>query len=572
MKWPAFHLPKPHFLSFLVVFAIVIGGLFRFYRLNWDNWLYFHPDERNIAWAVTRIHFFDRMDPKFFAYGGFPIYLDRVFCQLVLAVTKETAWVENWGHINLIGRYISATISTATLPLVYLLAQSVFSPPVAVVAIWFAAFTPFLIQQAHFGTTESMITFFAVLLTYLSLPLLAKPTKKQSVLIGMVLGLSIGTKLSSISFLLIPIGALFFYLLPKFHSRRSVIAFIIHSGIIVFTALVVFTIVSPYTFLSWQKFRESMEYEGGIVAGTRPVVYVYQFIKTMPYLYQIKQLPFTQGPMLAILSVFGSIYVLITGLVKKDKKMLFLFLWPMVYFFLVGSWYAKFVRYMAPVYPFWAIGAAFFLLHASGKGIKNIRLRISIVGICCAVSLLHAYAFMHIYETGQTRIEASRWIYQNVPDQSHILTEHWDDGLPLYLSGQNERRDRYHMDTMEIYQPDDQKKLQIIPAQLAKADYITINSKRLYATILHLPDTYPYMSTYYQRLFDGSLGFTKVAQFSSYPQITIGKWTVELNDDASEETFQVFDHPKNLIFKNVGKLSETTIRSLLQSPPTPDVD
>ena len=45
---------------------------------------------------------------------------------------------------------------------------------------------------------------------------------------------------------------------------------------------------------------------------------------------------------------------------------------------------------------------------------------------------------------------------------------------------------------------------------------------------------------YYEKLFSGELGFSKVAEFSS------GQ-----NDEAAEETFTVFDHPVIRIFKKV---------------------
>lgn len=433
-------------------FALAIGGLFRFYHLNWDEGFYFHPDERNIAMAVQRIQFFTKLNPEFFAYGSFPIYLNRAFGELLWAITKDTSWVSDWGYITLIGRFMSATASTVTILLVYLTAQSVFSIPIAIIATWFVAFTPFLIQQAHFGVTESIITFFAILLTYLSLKLLQNPTKKQAVIVGVVLGLAIGTKISSLSFTLIPVGAI---LLSKGTKRPRVMT------LIILIAVLVFILVSPYTFLSWQKFRESMNYEGGIVVGKNIVVYVYQFLGTTPYLYQGKQLLFTQGPILAILSIIGSIYTIVIALAKRNKKMLFLFLWPFVYFVVVGSWYAKFLRYMMPIYPFLAVSGAFFLWDMSRR-ISQKWFQTILVGMFCVAPFLGSYAFMHIYISEQTRITASQWIYQHVPDHSVILTEHWDDGLPINLPNPQYTRSRYTMDTLEIYQPDNEQKLRVV--------------------------------------------------------------------------------------------------------------
>ena len=62
---------KFYTLSFISC-LIFLAGIFRFYNLNWDLGNYFHPDERNIANAVSQIYFFSQLNPHFFAYGVFP--------------------------------------------------------------------------------------------------------------------------------------------------------------------------------------------------------------------------------------------------------------------------------------------------------------------------------------------------------------------------------------------------------------------------------------------------------------------------------------------------------------------
>ena len=54
----------------MIILILLIGALLRFTNLNWDSYQAFHPDERNIAWAVTRIHWFDELNPKFSPTGS----------------------------------------------------------------------------------------------------------------------------------------------------------------------------------------------------------------------------------------------------------------------------------------------------------------------------------------------------------------------------------------------------------------------------------------------------------------------------------------------------------------------
>ncbi|EKD87436.1 MAG: tetratricopeptide TPR_2 repeat protein [uncultured bacterium] len=78
---------------------------------------------------------------------------------------------------------------------------------------------------------------------------------------------------------------------------------------------------------------------------------------------------------------------------------------------------------------------------------------------------------------------------------------------------------------------------------------------------MHLSNRYPITSKYYKLLFNGSLGYKKVAEFTVYPTLKLGSWVFEFNDDNSEESFQVYDHPKVFIFENVAHLSKEQLKT-----------
>ena len=93
--------------------------------------------------------------------------------------------------------------------------------------------------------------------------------------------------------------------------------------------------------------------------------------------------------------------------------------------------------------------------------------------------------------------------------------------------------------------------------KLKKSDYIIIASNRLYVPLQKLTDCkkykvcYPKTAEYYKKLFNNQLPFNKVAEFSVYPQLKIGKWKLEINDDTADESFTVYDHPKIFIYKKI---------------------
>ncbi|MDP3888672.1 MAG: glycosyltransferase family 39 protein [bacterium] len=531
----------------LCLFTIImVGGFSRFYNLNWDQGHFFHPDERNIAMAVSNIRFFDQLNPHFFAYGSFPIYLYRAVCDLLFNLTGDIKWINEWPNINLVGRFFSALFSTASIALIFLLGKKLVNKNFGLLAAFLMAFNASLIQTAHFGVTESMLVFWLLLITLLSLKISGKPTIKYYLLTGIVFGLAVSTKISALSFVVIPATAHFLF---HFRKRLNHLNFLVF----LFFSFSFFTIFSPYVFLDQVKFLESMNYETAVALGHLKVPYILQFEKTQSYLFQIKNFFWQMGPSF-VLAIPGALLFLLYSFKKKDKKLLIILIFPVVYFIYVGHWYTKFLRYMVPVLPFLILFASWFIWELKKKYKILGTLILSLILI---LTFLWSIAFFSIYTRPQTRIAASEWVYQNITPGAKILTEHWDDGLPVDL-GQNSPG-QYNNEQLTIYEPDNQIKLIYYAQKLSNADYIIINSRRLYGTLIYLPEKYPLTSRYYQLLFSGKLGYTKVAEFTSYPQI----FGVQINDDSSEETFQVYEHPKVIIFKNQSRLSFQNLARIL---------
>ncbi len=565
----------------ILLCIILLGAFFRFYSLNWDSFQAFHPDERNISWAVTRIHFFDQMNPKFFAYGGLPVYLYRAIGEAVVRVTHDPEWLHDWGHIAVIGRYASATLSTISILLIFLVGSSYFSRVTGLASAAFLAFSPWAIQQAHFSTTETMLVFFIFLLLWISKKILAAGSeKKLPALIGIAViwGLALAAKTTAFSFGIIPIAAIWFPLLTRHASTREFIKIffqkIVHTLILFTISAGIFFLFSPYTILDFPHFSESMTYEGGVVSGRLPVPYTLQFTGTTPYLYQLQTM-FWQGGIVTIVGIIGlvllifkSLLTVIPGLTRNpflnagsrlggrdDKLSIFLlFVFPLTYFAIIGSWFAKFNRYNVLILPFLAIAAAWLCAFF----IKKFR----VAGFVFTTLLLTAafvwtIANASIYTRPQTRISATEWIYQNIPETAKLYTEHWNDGLPLDLP---DSPYRYKRELLEVYEkPDNDQKILYYAARLPKADYIILSTRRIWATMPYLTEQYPVTSLFYEKLLAGLLGYKEVATFSSYPEL----FGLKINDDVAEESLQVFDHPTVRIFQNTEHLSSETLKQIL---------
>jgi len=535
-----------------LLIIILIAAFFRFYNLNWDLGHFFHPDERNIANAVSQIQLFSQMDPKFYAYGGFVIYLYKFTADFLVVVFHNPALAHDWGWINIIGRSYSAFFSTLTIIPLYFLASKIFNKKVGFVASLFYALTVSSIQTAHFSTTENLLTFLITLITCLAIPFYEHPSFKKSLLIGMVIGIAVATKTTGISFAFAPFLALAILFVKKKISVKNSTGYFL---LIVMGGFLTFCLFSPYTFLNYSKFMESMHYENSVVLGTNPVVYTLQFLHTPSYLFQIKNMIWQLG-LFATVAIVGTLVTFFKEIRKKHWLFIIFISFPVLYFLYVGSWYTKFNRYMIPIFPFIIIcGAnALYLITKRYHRFGHV-----LIGVFVLASGIYATAFISIYTREQTRISTSQWIYSHIPDNSFILSEHWDDGQPIPLTEGSP--DKYQTLSLAIYDQDNDNKVTYYADYLSQADYLTISSRRLYGTLLHLPDRYPLTKRYYELLFSEKLGYQKVAEFSSYPQL----FGVSLNDDTSEETFQVYDHPKTFIFKNTSHYSPDKIKAILQA-------
>ena len=526
-----------------------MGGIFRFYNLNWDLGNYFHPDERNIANAVSQINFFSQLNPHFFAYGGFSVYLYRLAGDLLSFFTKDSSWTMNWGSIDIIGRFFSALFSTLTIFPLYFLAKNIADKKTAFLTIVLYAFTVTSIQTAHYAVTESLITLIGVSICLFSILFLQKHSWSITFILAVIFGIGVASKTSAIIFIITPLLAYLFAIIGKKHGLTKGVT---HFVLFLIISLFVFTIFSPYTFLDLNKFIESMRYESGVATGSLLVVYTLQFNHATAYLFQIKNF-FWQIGLNTIFCILGFLFVLFEAVRKRNQKLLVFSILPLVYFLYVGSWHTKFIRYMVPIIPFLLIASAILLMRIKSK--FRIFGNLLIIGII-TITIIWALAFFSIYLKPQTRIIASEWIYHNIPYGAKILNEQWDDGLPIPIAEFNPGQ--FRITSLDMYSTDNMAKIRYLSANLNSADYIIFNSRRLYGTLINLEDKYPITSKYYKLLFTGKLGYQQVAKITSYPSI-LG---FDINDDSSEETFQVYDHPKIIIFRNMSHLN---IQQLIQT-------
>jgi len=560
----------------LLLLILLIGIFLRFFNLTWGGGYYFHPDENNIAHSILNLSW-PKLDPQFYAYGQFSPYLtyfSAQFYNLFSFVHHQKNL--NFSEVIFFLRFWSALSSTAIIYLIYLTGKKFFHLhlPFSLIPPFLTTFTPGLIQAAHFGTTGSLLTFFFVAIIYFSLNFLKTKQKKNLLIIGILSGLAIGTKVSGAVFLAPPILAVIIYSIV---SKKKIKLTIRQIAIIVITAAIFTVLSSPYLILNYPESSRILKYEVDIAQGKIPIFYTRQFRHTVPYVFQIKKIfPYALGWPLFILGTIGFLLTtisLIKNLLKKDKikNKLDIGYWILnigflVYFLYNGQLFVKWTRFMAPLFPFFALFATYGLkkiYHYLSQKISSPTILHALYFILLLLSILPGTLFLtYVYAQPDIRLTASKWIYQNIPKNSIILSEA-GNVINLPISNIQTQKKYLKVINFDFYNLDKDPQLQKqLVSVLEQANYIIIPSRRIFTNHLHSPHQYPLTAKYYQSLFSGQLGFKKIKQFNFYSRLPI------FGDELAEETWSIFDHPVIRIYQKTVPYSPNQYNNLLLGSPT----
>ena len=162
-----------------------------------------------------------------------------------------------------------------------------------------------------------------------------------------------------------------------------------------------------------------------------------------------------------------------------------------------------------------------------------------------------------------------------------LSNESWDEGLPVPFEGYDPFGSLYRGLTMQVRWADDENKRAMFIDTIDQADFIIVPSQRAVWASCRLPDMYPMTMAYYRALFDGQLGFDKVAEFSA--PLRLGPLYISdlagsvalghppalpvFNHSllAAEEAFSVYDHPPVWIFHKRPDFNMDSVRTVLYS-------
>ncbi len=628
----------------LSVFVLLIFGLgIRLYDLNWDDNHHIHPDERWITMVAMDTampdNFSDALDPRrsalnpywnvrerqprHFAYGSFPLYLVRAAATGVSTFAAMTSTLPEWrtandyDHINLIGRILSAIFDTVTIGLVFLIGRRIYNAKVGLLAAVLLTFTVQNIQLAHFYAFDVITTTVIVAAIYFGVRVVQDGQLSDSIWLGAMVALAIASKFSAMPLLAVivlahtlrpvlslrvvraqqPAGALGIVANPPLQFETMISAEVSRAfgGIMIslVAAVIVFAIASPFTFLDFNGYTASISEQSDMVRGVADLPYTRQYRNTGPFYFIENLVLWGLGVPLGLAAIAGFILVLARAIRRTaNAPELLMLTWVIPYALITFSFQVKFLRYLAPLTPFLCLMAAYLVWRVTGDewrvpklqfairnlqfairnlqfairnlqfAIRNLQFAIRNLPllVVLASTILYAFAFLQIYSAPLTRVRASEWIYRNIPPGKSLTDESWDDSLPFarIVDGRPHNQGEYKIVTMNLHEPDDARKLELLKQWIRSADYIVISSNRMYGWLPRLAERFSLTKRYYDLLIDEKLGFKLAAQFTSYPRLG----PLEFNDDHADESFTVYDHPKVLIYEKVRSLSDAEFATL----------
>ncbi|HEX8466010.1 MAG TPA: glycosyltransferase family 39 protein, partial [Abditibacterium sp.] len=528
----------------ILAMCILIGLGCRFYGLNWDEMAQLHPDERFCASLVPRLsapsslaQFFDsaksslnpaNLKDVHYVYGQLPLFIGKIAATL-------TGKSEG-GEFLIVGRFLAALFDAGTVFFTFLIARRLFDAQKALLVAALVAGAALHVQQSHFFVVDPFAAFFLTASFWAGARLVQSEKWLDATLCGLFFGAALACKISAALF-----GVALLGFLVMIARKQRVWKTIGLTLLCVLATLTAFRVGHPMAFRGEMGFFDlrleprfwgDLAQQGGITRGEIDVPFDVQWIGRAPWLFSLRNLGFWGYGWPFLLSGIAGFGLLLRR--SRGHGILFIgALFAVVLLGVQGATFSKFTRYFLPLTPFLALLAAFFWQRIESKWPKMApaSLVVALSATLWSVSVASIYARPH------TRLEASRWMVQNIPPGTIVASETpWDEVLPLGVpmppqgGPQSVLLDSYDLDTP--------RKRDNLNAKLEAADWIVLSSGRSWQNIPRWSRKWPMMTEFYFALFDGRLGFRLEKRFNSFPRLG----PLQFPDASAEEALTVYDH------------------------------
>ncbi len=471
------------FLFELVLFAIILIGIFfQFYGRNWNDGTDLHPDEYDFTNTISLLSFPKNPEEWFntrsspispyarydtdgnitgfgpdlgMRWGQWPIFIIRGIAEL----TDTASYIP----LRLTGRTISAILNTLCLLIIYSIGRKLYGHTTGLLAAALSSLAVLQIQSSHFMTVDSFAVFFSALAMLAATQISSIPffkcsmnnKSRQNLLVAtrinrlvpwyslffaIAYGMALASKIN-----LIPLfGLLLAYLVsasrPELSKSSMIKALIPALALTVFVllaALLTFRVTQPMSFrvpvgdTSFFSFQLNPEWLANLQTaltesgGATTAPPAEQWTDRPAIIFPLMNMVFWgMGLPMGIAAWAGFILACwqVIKLPYSWRQHSLPLVWAGGFFLFMATRWVKSIRYFLPVYPFFALLAAFFLVWVANErldkkqpsALKTFLHYLPAIAVLLG-SLAYASAFVHaVYSRENSRVTATRWIYQNL--------------------------------------------------------------------------------------------------------------------------------------------------------------
>ena len=481
-------------LDLFLILLIAVGVFFRFNWYNWSQGTDLHPDEYGLTSTLTQLHIpnslgdyfntrISSMSPyqKYDIDGNpiapsaeFPMPNNRLpWGQWPLTIIRYTAEITGqtgYSELRLLGRHLSALFDTLSLLVIFLIGWELFNRRVGLMAAALSALAVMQIQQSHFMTVDNFSVLFTMCTMYSAVRVAKGGGWKWYGLFGVFFGMALASRVNLAPLAAEVVVAAFIAYARDWTDRKTDLVTLgteaglrlALSGVVAFLS---FRATQPMSFRAetgdttiltlhlnpeWTaSLVASSNENSGIGAGPPGEQWTNRPAIVFPW---INMVLWGMGLPLGLVAWAGFLWAIWRVFRADDdvswRQHLLPLTWAGGYFLFMGTRWVKSIRYFLPIYPFMALFAAWAiwaLWQGRTRSNRSWRLEagktrsrsgfqylsVALGAVVLLGTLAWAWGFTNVYRTDNTRIQASRWIYQNIPGPFN-LTIATDGGQPYH--------------------------------------------------------------------------------------------------------------------------------------------
>jgi hypothetical protein len=411
----------------LVVFALRVWGI------NFGLPYILHQDESIVVNHAMAYGAGD-LNPHFFAippltsYLLFIIYGAYFLIGRLLGIfqTVETfalSFLKDPTIFFILGRlFIGAIPGTLCVFFTFMLYKRLFkSAKGALFAASIMAFSFLNVLDSHYIYTDMLMTLFVIIGVIRSIALWEKPSIKNYIYAGIVLGISAGIKYNA-AILVVP--CLIAHIMAS--KSRPVNK---NLCISILSSIVAFILVNPFSLLDFKFFISSVIGQAGAsgyVGWTHHITYsLYEGV--------------------GIFTIIAGFLGMIALFLSNKGKAAILLSFPAVFYMHLVFLSQHFPRYVLALVPFFAIATGYFIFEyilpmIKSEVFKKIVISLSIIPV--AVLSIKPISANVLLTSVDTRIQAAEWIESNINPKDAIAFDH-TFFRPFIYHNQRQLKDKY---------------------------------------------------------------------------------------------------------------------------------